>query len=810
MSNFIYAYTHSGNQNPWKRNGGQEGEFWVKVGQTKHSGLDRVKQQLITAFPGLKGVTVLFHSEEAQRPDGSAFTDTDVHNALANAGIVRAGGEWFEATPEEVRGAVVSLQTGLPFSATRTQKFGMRPEQKDAVKKTASYFRKHEGSQPKFLWNAKMRFGKTFTTYQLAKELDWSRVLVLTYKPAVRSAWRDDLLNHVDFADWRFIDSAVPTEEADKILDSGDPFVWFASFQDVTGRDSDGNPKPKNQSLHLTDWDCIVIDEFHYGAGTTTAKEIYDPQDKEEAAYAQMINRAVDQESETSAEVLIEPDFGLRTKFHLHLSGTPFKAIANGDYAEDQILNWTYIDEQREKSNWGSAAGPNPYIALPQMQMYTYSMSSTAEEFAEDGEFNGFDLNTYFKAKKVGSEYFFERPNDVLAFLDLIRGKKQLKQGIVDGTKPPFPYESEKFKEAVEHAIWFMPDVASCEAMAELLKKDPYFSSFVIYVAAGTKAGIGANALPPLRKAMKEGIIEGKAGSITLSCGKLMTGVTVPEWTSIFMLRSLRAPESYFQAAFRVQSPWVESGHIKKNTCYVFEFDPNRALGLVALYGTELSNNSNQKDVTQRVVLGELINFLPIFAIDGGIMEKLNADSILEWAHGGITSNSLARKWRSTDLYNLNGVTMERLLDDADLLAELEQIEDFRNIREEAEKIVSSSKKLQNVKREGAGKAAERKPKSEIAEKRKSIRDKLKKVSAKVLIFMYLTDFREERLMHVVESLDTELFLRSTGLSLEGFRKLNKVGVFNESQMNDAIQKYRYFEKRSIESFLIDEIQTTK
>jgi hypothetical protein len=279
-----------------------------------------------------------------------------------------------------------------------------------------------------------------------------------------------------------------------------------------------------------------------------------------------------------------------------------------------------------------------------------------------------------------------------------------------------------------------------------------------------------------------------------------MTGVTVPEWSSIFMLRSLRAPESYFQAAFRVQSPWVVNKEIQKDTCFIFEFDPNRALGLVALYGTELSNNSNSPGVTQASILGELVNFLPIFAIDGGQMEKLNTDAILQWAHGGVTSNSLAKKWRSSDLYNLNGVTMADLLADEELMKELEQIEDFRNIREEAEKIVSSTEKLKKTKREGGNKDAEKKPKSIIQEKRKSIRDKLKKVSAKVLIFMYLTDFREERLMHVVESLDTELFLRSTGLSLSGFRKLNKVGVFNESQMNDAIQKYRYFEKKSIEA----------
>jgi hypothetical protein len=801
VTNYIYAYTHKGNHNSWARAGGQSGDYWIKVGQTSKEGLERVKNQLITAFPGLKGVTVLFHSEEAVRADGTTFTDKDVHKELEKAGVAGAGGEWFEATPEEVRGAIVALQTGNPFSTTRTQNFDPRPEQKKAIKQTAEYFRANQKSHPKYLWNAKMRFGKTFTTYQLAKEMGWKRLLVLTYKPAVRSAWRDDLLNHVDFLDWRFIDSAVPSNEADTILDSNDPVVWFASFQDVTGRDANGNVKEKNQSIHITDWDCIVIDEFHFGASTSTARELYDPQDKESSDYAKLLEKASD-DNEDEVEVIESPDFGLKTKFHLHLSGTPFKAIAKGDYSEDQIFNWTYIDEQREKSNWGSAAGPNPYAALPQLQMYTYSMGAVASQVADDTEFYGFDLNTYFKAKKHVDKYVFERPNDVLAFLDLIRGKKQLKQGIVDGEKPPFPYESSQFAKGVQNSIWYLYDVASCEAMAELLRNDPFFSKYTIYVAAGTKAGVGASALPPFNKALREGIEEGKSGSITLSCGKLMTGVTVPEWSSIFMLRSLKAPESYFQAAFRVQSPWVVNKMIQKDTCYIFEFDPNRALGLVALYGTELSNSSNESGVTQASVLGELINFLPIFAIDGGQMEKLNTEAILQWAHGGVTSNSLAKKWRSSDLYNLNGTTMADLLADEELMKELEQIEDFRNIREMAEKIVSSTDKLKKTKREGGSKESEKKPKSEIQEKRKSIREKLKKVSAKVLIFMYLTDFREERLMHVVESLDTELFLRSTGLSLEGFRKLNKVGVFNESQMNDAIQKYRYFEQKSIESLL--------
>jgi Type III restriction enzyme, res subunit len=801
MAKFIYAYTHRGNNIPWRREGGQNGDFWIKVGQTKHAGLERVKQQLITPFPGLEGVTVLFHSEEATRPDGTNFTDHDVHAALRRAGIANVAGEWFEATPEEVRGAVVSLQTGNPFSSTRTQNFPLRMEQEEAIAKTLSYFKANSETEPKFLWNAKMRFGKTFTTYKLAQRMGWKRVLVLTYKPAVRSAWRDDLLNHVDFIDWKFIDAAVPPTEAAESLNGGAPIVWFASFQDVTGSDAAGNVKEKNQAIHATSWDCIVIDEFHFGASTATAKELYDPQDKDSVAYAKFLEKAAGSDDD-SVEIEENPDYGLKTKFHLHLSGTPFKAIANGDYSEDQIFNWTYIDEQREKRNWPAEREKNPYAPLPSMEMYTYAMGDLARDLAEETSHFGFDLNTFFKARTVSGISTFERPDDVLGFLDLIQGKKHHLNRIIEGSKAPFPYGSEQFTSAVTNSIWFLQDIAACEAMSDILSKHPFFANFTIYVAAGSQAGVGASALPPLKKALDKGIQEGKAGSITLSCGKLMTGVTVAPWTSIFMLQSLKAPESYFQAAFRVQSPWVENGVIRKHKCFVFDFDPNRALGLLALYGTELANNSPNPGTTQATVLGELIDYLPIFAVDSGDMERLNTDAILEWAHGGVTSNSLARKWRSNDLYNLNATTMGALLHDEALLSELEQIEDFRDIKVLAEKIVSSTEKIKKAQRESQPKSALTKPKKEFVNKRRKIRDKLKKVSAKVLIFMYLTDFREERLRDVIESLDTELFVRSTGLSLEGFRKLNELGVFNEAHMNDAIQKFRYFEMKSIQATL--------
>lgn len=278
---------------------------------------------------------------------------------------------------------MVSLQRGVPFSPTRIQTFEPRPEQKEAVRQTAAYFRAHPEGSPKYLWNAKMRFGKTFTTYQLAREMGWTKVLVLTYKPAVRNAWRDDLLSHVDFIDWQYIDRDTPMAEADAKLDSGRPTVWFASFQDVLGRDAEGNPKPRNETLQIVDWDCVVIDEFHFGASTAAAREVYDPQDRAEAAWAQIFQKASDQADDADVEVVETPDTGLTTKYHLHLSGTPFRAITNGDYDDSQVFNWTYIDEQREKRDWSDAARVNPYLELPQMRMYTYSMSQTAADWGD-------------------------------------------------------------------------------------------------------------------------------------------------------------------------------------------------------------------------------------------------------------------------------------------------------------------------------------------------------------------------------------------------------------------------------------------
>ena len=808
MSNRIYAYTVVGKDTePWERTEGSQlihGSGMVKVGETtKGTARARIKQQLNTAYPGLKGVTILL-DEPAQRADGSEFSDHDVHAALVAAGINRTGGEWFEATLDEVKAAIQVVRTGQTYQPKRTQCFSMRPEQQAAVELTAAYYRKHAGTKaPKFLWNAKMRFGKTFTTYQLAKEMGWHRVLVLTFKPAVATAWHDDLVSHVDFDGWTYVDKESSEQERDTAADASDPVVWFASLQDLGGRDAAGQIKAKNEVIHLIDWDAIVLDEYHFGAWRDSARALYDPSDADEAEVAEP-------DVEVTAQDLTE-ELAVKADHYLYLSGTPFRAITDGEFTEDAIFNWTYVDEQREKHTWPDPE-TNPYLALPKMEIYAYELGKEAAEYADDGEFVGFSLNEMFKATKgQGGTFKFERPDEVAEFLELLRGKlpDQMKLQVLTQDKPPFPFEAVRFKDAAKHSVWYMNSVASCFAMADMLRAHPYFSQFEIVVAAGTKAGQGIAALPPVEKAIEDVKKGGGVGSITLSCGKLMTGVTVREWGAILMLRSLKSPESYFQAAFRVQSPWAHRSsegalQIHKPTCYVFEFDPNRALSLVAEYGAKLATTG---ETTPAQAIGELINYLPIYGFTGGAMAPLDASEVLDWATTGIGAAALVRQWKSPLLVEVNERTLDKMLNQPALLEALEDIEQFRTLGRDAQQIITNTKDLKKAKREQGGKITpeQKKQQSETAKKRAEIREKLQAFLSKVPLFMYTTDYREQALKHVIESLDSDLFERVTGLTVKDFRALNEVGLFNAQRLEYAIYVFRNFETTSLDYALTDD-----
>jgi hypothetical protein len=791
----------------------------------------RVREQTGTVYPD--GDDVVIHLDElAVRDDGTPFTDHDVHKVLDAAGVRRSS-EVAEATLDEVRAAIVAVRSGHPYDPERTADYRPRPEQTAAVDLTAAYFAEHaDDPQPaRFLWNAKMRFGKTFTTYQLARRMGWKRVLVLTYKPAVRNSWRDDLASHVDFAGWVFADRDHPADP-----DTADPLVWFASFQDLLGTDSEGGVKSHNEDLHLIDWDCVVLDEYHFGAWQGAAKEVCEPVSakvpKDPNAAALKAAEAAAEQAEEIADladagtprlIAATPDTGvkadldsadlkIRGKQYLYLSGTPFRALTEGEFNEDAIFNWTYPEEQDAKKRWDEDAAHdperNPYRELPRMEMYTYALAEMASVAIDQGADGMFDLSGYFEAKRVGSEYHFTDPGRVNEFLNMLRGRlpQTATEKLLSNFKPPFPYSDTRFTGAVDHTVWFLPTVAAANAMKAALEAHPFFRDFLVHVAAGNAAKMGAEAKDPVDDMLARAAATGKQ-TITLSCGKLMTGVTVPQWGGILILRSLKSPESYFQAAFRVQSPWTAKNGdgtrtVHKDTCDVFDFDPNRALTLIYQYGTKLAGGSTKAAPNE--VIEELIRFLPIFAFDGGRMEAVDVNAVMDWGTAGAGATLLAKRWGSPRLVDLSEEVLRKLLANTDLVDRLQQMEDFRNLRQDANKIIAQSQRIKAGKKPKRGDSEPEDPEVAAARKAKqeqvrSLRDKLLKFVQRIPVFMYLTDFREEALVHVIESLDTQLFERVTGLTLDDFHKLAEVGVFAPAHMNEAIWQFRLFERASLD-----------
>jgi hypothetical protein len=351
----------------------------LKIGQTTRDVKQRIAEQLKTA--AIKNFRIEL-DESAERDDGDIFSDYEVRAALARKGFENAELEWMRCAVKDVKTVLTELRTGLRFTGTHHQTFPMRREQAEAVKVTHGYFLSRWAEDmhavPRFLWNAKMRFGKTFTTYQLAKKLGAKRVLVVTFKPAVEDAWQTDLESHVDFDGWKYLSRNSDSDPSQ--ISVRKPLVYFGSFQDLLGRDAAGNIKPKNERLHTVNWDLVVFDEYHFGAWRDTAKELFEGEEDavakkeaklEYAAGLEDVNEDLGVLSEKETEFL-----PITTKAYLYLSGTPFKALATGEFIEEQIFNWTYTDEQRAKAEF-AAKHPgkwNPYGALPQMRLLTYQM----------------------------------------------------------------------------------------------------------------------------------------------------------------------------------------------------------------------------------------------------------------------------------------------------------------------------------------------------------------------------------------------------------------------------------------------------
>jgi hypothetical protein len=769
----------------------------LKVGYTIRSSEKRIDEQTQTA--GIKYKILL--EESAMRADGSAFIDKDIHKILRKKKLLNPHGEWFKCSIDDIKSALIEIKSGVKNEDNRTLNFEMRPEQQAAVDKTISYFnsykKENKDKTPHFLWNAKMRFGKTFASYQLAKKMGWTKVLVLTFKPAVQSAWDEDLHSHIDFKGWQFISrNGLQFENVDRKK----PFVCFGSFQDFLGKNDVGGIKVRNEWVHATNWDCIIFDEYHYGAWRENAKELFEAEGKREIEFGEG----------QGIEFFDEGNMPITTNAYLYLSGTPFRAIESGEFIEEQIYNWTYSDEQKAKENW--VGDNNPYASLPRMVMLTYQLPDSIREIAMKGEFNEFDLNIFFSASGEGSDAKFKYENEVQKWLDLIRGSfsetsiDNLKLG---AKKPPLPFSHAPLLNVLSHTFWFLPTVASCHAMNNLFvqKQNKFYHDYTIVVAAGSSAGIGVEALNPVLQAM-DNPFESK--TITLSCGKLTTGVSVKPWTGIFMLRNSSSPETYFQAAFRVQTPWTiknpdskspNKEEIIKQECYVFDFAPDRALRQIADYSCRL--NVNEANPEKKVE--DFINFLPVLAYDGSSMKQIDAAGILDIAMSGTTATLLARRWESALLVNVDNNTLHRLMKNDDAMKALMSIEGFRNLNQEIETIINKSDSVKKIKQEANERELSKKEKKDLTDEekeykslRKQIQEKLIKFSTRVPVFMYLTDYRERSLKDVITQLEPGLFKKVTGLNVKDFELLVSLGVFNSSLMNDAVYKFKRYEDASL------------
>ena len=798
----IYVFTLPFYKNAKWEEGTREGKGILKIGYTEQEDeQDRIRQQFPTLMPD-NPETLLVRT--AIDDFGNYFKDHDVLKILENKGVHRIRNkktgqktEYVEAKLEEVIDVLDEIITKKTKRGLE-KKIDLRDEQKKAIKITSSHFKKFSKKQfkkaPHFLWNAKMRFGKTVSTYYLAKEMDWKKILVLTWKPAVQHSWRDDLVENPDFKEWSFVDRKSNLQNFNKDSKS----VFFYSFQYVLGKEKNGKIKKEIKDLYNIEWDCIVIDEYHYGAWREASKDFVES----------------DSKPSLEAEEFKEDSCPLKVKNYLYLSGTPFRALAEGEFTEDEIFNWTYADEQKMKTEFNKNSDqPNPYNELPRMNMCIIKIPDEIRRIALTGEYNEFDLNEFFRSKKDKNkkleEISFDHEEFVQKWIYHIRDQYNETENNFNPHKKiaRFPFADKSFISYLKHTIWFLPDVSSCYAMKNLLQQeqnDFFNKNYKIILMAGNNAGVGVKAFQNHKEQMGN---QHKTKTITLTCGKLMTGVTVPAWSGIFMLSNTQSPEKYFQAAFRVQNPNKvmekdpysndgKTSKILKKECYIFDFHPNRALKLVVEISSKLNTNYGEK-IEYKVK--DFTKFMPVLAFNGNNMVELNPSEILDYHATGTSPSMLALRFQSDALICVDNFTLEKLVNNKEVINALENLEDFRGLSKDIHKVLSVEKSINKTLREKKVLTeGQKKQKKEQDGFKKQLKKKLKKFNTRIPIFMYLTDLREENLKDVITKQEPKVFERVTGLTVKIFEKMCELGVFHNVNMDHSIFSFRKFEDSSL------------
>lgn len=581
----------------------REHDGWTKIGYTEQKVEDRIDQQTKTAnvkwVLGWKGMAVYDDGS------GEAFGDRDFHAYLQKNDIERkTGTEWFRIEPEPSHDLFIAFKQNRGIlTANRTAAYTLRKEQADAVAQTKAYFASHADGDdaPEFLWNAKPRFGKTLATYDLCKTLDAKKVLIVTNRPAIANSWYDDYVKFMGaesgycfISDVSALQGKPYVVARENLPSDAKGFIEFVSLQDLKGSIHFGGKFDKLEHIVELTWDLLVIDEAHEGVDTYKTDVAFDNIDR---------------------------------KHTLHLSGTPFKALANEKFEESAIFNWTYADEQTAKRNW-DGDGENPYANLPCLNLYTYQMSEIVRDKAEQGaDFNddgenenfAFDLNEFFAVEKGRFKY----DDAVDKFLDALT------------TQEKFPFSTEELRDELKHTFWLLNRVDSAKALAEKLKAHPVFGDYEIVLAAGdgklTEDEETKKSFDKVGDAIKN-----NEKTITLSVGQLTTGVTIPEWTAVLMLSNVKSPALYMQAAFRAQNPCLFNfggQFYRKENAYVFDFDPARTLDIFEQFANDLSADTasgNGDTDTRKRHVRELLNFFPVYGEDDdGEMIALDAEKVL-------------------------------------------------------------------------------------------------------------------------------------------------------------------------------------
>ena len=582
---------------------------WTKIGYTEQDVDTRIAQQTHTADIEYKEEwrgTAIFDDGS-----GETFRDTDFHAYLRKNGVAtdtKKDNEWFHIKGPESRVMFYEFKANRGASETTSSviPYTLRNEQTEAIEKAFDYFALHENGE--FLWNAKPRFGKTLSVYDLCKTLEAKKVLIVTNRPAIANSWYEDYCTFLGAeSGYRFVSSVDTIKDRSQVM-SREAYInemihsetlygciEFVSLQDLKGSKFFGGEFDKLREVADMEWDILVIDEAHEGVDTYKTDVAFDH---------------------------------IRRKYTLHLSGTPFKALANDKFPAEAIYNWTYVDEQRAKHDWTEEKGTeNPYENLPQLNMFTYQMSEIIKDDLEHGvEINGetveyaFDLNEFFATNGEGR---FIHNDSVNRFLDALT------------TQEKFPFSTVDLRNELKHTLWMLNRVDSAKALARKLEKHPIFKDYKVILAAGDGR---MNDDDEAKKAFNRvtEAIKSYDKTITLTVGQLTTGVTIPEWTAVLMLSSIKSPALYMQAAFRAQNPCLFSNgkeFYRKKNAYVFDFDPARTLIIFEEFANDLSTDtsSGKGDTgTREEHVRELLNFFPVIGEDeNGEMIELNAEKVL-------------------------------------------------------------------------------------------------------------------------------------------------------------------------------------